>query len=719
MAIDPQNKRNIDDASTYVQDTLLSVSAKVGEALKDAVNEAFDGADASVIKTVGNDLTRAFKAAAKYSDTIAQNNYKINQGLLSSKDIEKQRQALELKRGEILRKYLLARKQGIQYNLEDKAAALDSIKYQQELLDKDEERIKKVEQNMGAMGEIFTRLSKNKFFGSILNADKGLVEMRKQAAKNVTGFKLLGTGIKAAFAGIEKASVILFLINQAVKVFRFFKDLAFGASENIARLAKGMGTSLEGGRALYKQLYDIQGATGGTLFNIRRTSEALQQINSEFGYARSISSDLIKTQVRLTERVGASAAAASNFNLTVAATGDNADVAYERMVNLSRSMQEIDGIGIDVKTVIEDIAAAGSETASYFGYSTEALAAAAIETRKLGLNLTQAKSIAKGLLDFESSINAQLELSVLTQKQFNFGNAMAKAAMGDIAGATQDVIKQMNQLTTEQRQSPIILEAMARAAGISSEELAKQYALQYDINAQKKEYGRILAAEGKEKALLYLTEKGIRLSEVAEIDARVSASEKFNEALERAKDAFAQLVSGGTLDRLVASLDKVIEFLDDFIYRAQQTSIFRAAFGGGVSRGEQEEANEEAIAKAIKNYNLQADKSIGINKAITTLSNSGTLNQDVLQEFIRQTDADVNQIKEVVATRSKPGTVSYSAQKQYESINQELLKTAQEQNKLLKELRDKNTDINIDGAKLNNNLQYNSTKKTSYTVYSN
>jgi hypothetical protein len=715
MAIDPKNQRQVDDTTTYIQDTLLSVSSKVGEALRDAVNEAFDGADATVIKSLGNDLTRTFRSAAKFSETIAQNNYKINQGLLSSRDIEKQRQALELKRAELLRKYLLARKQGIQYNLEDKQAALTAIDNQKRLLEEDEKRVKLVEQNMGSMGEIFTRLSKNKFFGSILNAEQGLIAMRKQASQGVSGFKLLGTGIKAAFAGIEKASVILFVLNQAVKVFRFFKDLAFGVSEQVANIGKAMGTSLETSRNVYRQLYDIQGATGGSLLNIERSVKALGELNSNFGYTRAVSEDLLKTQVLLTQRVGATADAASNFNLAVAATGGNAEVAFRNVVDLGRSMQEVDGIGIDVKTVMEDIASAGAEAASYFGFSTDELAKAVIETRKLGLNLTQAKSVAKGLLDFESSISAQLELSVLTQKQFNFGNAMAKAAMGDIAGATQDVIKQMNQLTAEQRRSPIILEAMSKATGLSTEELAKQYALQYDINAQKEEYGRILQNEGRIAALKYLTEKGIRLAEVQEITNRVSASEKFNEALMRAKDAFSQLVNGGLLDRLVAKLDVLIEFLDDFIFRAQQTSIFRAALGGGTSRGEFEEAATAAVGDAVSAYNLQNDKSIGLNRALSKMYRSGTLSTDNINSFILQSGADSEAIKDEVKRIQKGNSgLSASTEKQFKDVNIELIKTQKELIQLTKQIAEnsgKPTEVNMDGAKVSDILRKGKTQK--------
>ena len=715
MAIDPKNQQDINDTSNYIQDTLLSVSAKVGEALKDAVNEAFDGADASVLKSMGNDLSRTFRSAAKFSDVLAGNNFKINQGLIGRKDIEKQIQELALKRETLERKYNALIQQEVEFKEADREAAFKALDVQEEEIKKDAERVAKMEANMGSMGELFTRLSKNKFFGSILNAEEGLIAMRKQAAQGVSGFKLLGTGIKAAFAGIEKASVVLFLLNQAVKVFRFFKDLAFGVSDQVANIGKAMGTSMETARGLYSQFNDIRDIAGGTLFNIQRLSDALVQVNTNLGYNKAISADILKTQVLLTERVGASADAASNFNLAVAATGGNAEIAFKNVVDLGRSMQEVDGIGIDVKTVMDDIASAGAEAASYFGFSTDELAKAVIETRKLGLNLTQAKSVAKGLLDFENSISAQLELSVLTQKQFNFGNAMAKAAMGDIAGATQDVIKQMNQLTAEQRKSPIILEAMSKATGLSTEELAKQYALQYDINAQKEEYGRILQNEGRIAALKYLTEKGIALASVEEITKRVSASEKFNEALTAAKEAFSQLVNGGTLDKLVSKLDILIDFLDDFIFRAQQTSLFRAALGGGTSRDEFEEAATAAVGDAVSAYNLQNDKSIGLNKALSKMYRSGNLSTDNINSFILQSGADSEAIKDEVKRIQKGNTgLTASTEKQFKDVNVELIKTQKELIELTKQIAEnsgKPNEINMDGAKVTDMLRKGKTQK--------
>lgn len=65
MAIDPQNKKNIQEVKVLIEDTLLGVSAKIGESIRDAIEESLDGIDASVLKTVSNDVTKAFRSIAR------------------------------------------------------------------------------------------------------------------------------------------------------------------------------------------------------------------------------------------------------------------------------------------------------------------------------------------------------------------------------------------------------------------------------------------------------------------------------------------------------------------------------------------------------------------------------------------------------------------------------------------------------------------------------
>ena len=52
MALDPKSKKDIDEARLFIQDTLLSVGAKISESIKDSIEQAVDGVDASAFEEV-------------------------------------------------------------------------------------------------------------------------------------------------------------------------------------------------------------------------------------------------------------------------------------------------------------------------------------------------------------------------------------------------------------------------------------------------------------------------------------------------------------------------------------------------------------------------------------------------------------------------------------------------------------------------------------------
>ena len=61
-------QKAIDDQNVYIRDTLMSVASNYANVLRDAVENAFDSAEAKTLNVVGKDLTRTFNRLAKMSD---------------------------------------------------------------------------------------------------------------------------------------------------------------------------------------------------------------------------------------------------------------------------------------------------------------------------------------------------------------------------------------------------------------------------------------------------------------------------------------------------------------------------------------------------------------------------------------------------------------------------------------------------------------------------
>jgi hypothetical protein len=106
------------------------------------------------------------------------------------------------------------------------------------------------------------------------------------------------------------------------------------------------------------------------------------------------------------------------------------------------------------------------------------LAEAAIMARKLGTSLESMAATSDALLDFESSINAQMEASMLLGRSINMDKARELALAGDIAGQEREILKQIGTQGEWQKLNVVQRDALAKATGKSTEDLSTMLANQ-------------------------------------------------------------------------------------------------------------------------------------------------------------------------------------------------------------------------------------------------
>lgn len=563
-----QAQQDARETAAIIKESLLSISASISKSIKESVTDAFDDVSADTVKLAGKEIASSFRSAIKFSDNIAANTFKIKEGLSGSNDIQKQIESVMIAQEDLLVKEDILRRT-IGDLTDDQVKSLEDAKnLNQQILDKLQEQKKTtddIEKNMGTTGEIFKRLSKNKFFGSVLNAEAGLKSMRKEAAKGTTGFKLMGKGISAAFKGIEKGTVILAAISAAIKAIKFVVDLFVSAQERTVAIAKQLNISRDAAENIRQDFVEIASSSNNILVNSKSLVEAQGNLVENLGASVKFSSELLESQVFLTKNLGLSGEAAAQFNNMLGATGQSADGVIDNIIGLNNEFAVSNGYAVPFSSIMDEISKTSSEIAGYFGFSAENMAKGVLQVRKFGLNLDQATSVAKSLLDFESSIGSELEAELLTGKEFNFERARTLAMTGDVSGATQEVLKQMQSLTAEQRKSPIIMESIAKSTGLSVSEINKAFLTQERLNMQTEDYNELLKRGGKIGKENIVEQLALEGATRAEIEKTLTIQESYGAALEKAKDSFTGLVNSGVLNDLSDVLIKAVQILGDLL----------------------------------------------------------------------------------------------------------------------------------------------------------
>jgi len=188
-----------------------------------------------------------------------------------------------------------------------------------------------------------------------------------------------------------------------------------------------------------------------------------------FGTLESVNANNIKQIGQLATRFGVATNDLISFQKGfMDLTGASRDAANDAVRAIGKLAQ---AEGVAAGQVISDIAGSMDKFAEFANAGADALARAAIEARKVGLNLSAVTNAAEKLLDFESSISAEFKAQVLTGKNLNLEEARRAALAGDFEKVTSELQKNVGALGDIQTLGPLEMGAISDALGLSAQEI--------------------------------------------------------------------------------------------------------------------------------------------------------------------------------------------------------------------------------------------------------
>jgi len=510
MALDPKTKKDVQDSATYIEDTLKSVSAKLGEVFKDAVESAFDGIDATVMSTATKDFTRAMAAAAKTSEDLVKNKYRIAQGLTNSKNLEKQINDLAEKRLGLERRFQyttqLAADLKKKVSKQDQAAFADALKaldIQEQMLRGDQQELQDIEKKIGLTGKLTGALSKVPFIGKFLDTEKVNQNMRKTAAEGGSTFDVL-SGAAKDFGGqlvegiLDPMTLTVMVVKELVEAFKLI-DSAAGDT------AKALGVSYDSALKMTNEMNNVAMSSNDILVNTKNLVAAQSKLNSMFGTTTQFSGKMAEDFVSVQERLKLSDEAMESFTKLGLNNGkglkDNLGTVDSTVLALNRQNKT----SISFKTIQEGIGKAGAAFRLSMKGSVEEMTKSVFNAKRLGLEMSDIASTQQSLLDFESSIGSELEAELLTGKELNLEKARAAALTNDTATLAKEMAKNIGTAADFGKMNVLAQDALAKSFGKSREELAgmleageqqvKIQALGFaNMNAAQEEYNKMAAA---------------------------------------------------------------------------------------------------------------------------------------------------------------------------------------------------------------------------------
>ena len=365
--------------------------------------------------------------------------------------------------------------------------------------------------------------------------------------------KVLKGGIKEAGKQLiqnlkDPLAIAGFLATQLI-------DALMSVDKQSGALAKNFGISYDQALALNSELNTTANLSGELNITTANLVESFTTLNNRYGTFASLNSKTLTDFTKLTKQAHLSNEAAGALQDTTFLTGKGLEESTEEFLGQSAALAAQNGLALNQKQILESVKDVSTATLLQLQGQPEALAEAVVSAKALGLSLDKVEQIASSLLNFESSISAEMEAELLTGKQLNLEKARQAALDGDIATVAEEIAKQVGTAAQFTEMNVIQQEALAKSVGLTRDDLAKslmereamaKLSDQEGKTAQER-FNNLVKEVGLEEAKKRLGDENLE-----NLLGQENTQEKFNAAVEKLKEIFVSLA--GPVMQLVSPI---------------------------------------------------------------------------------------------------------------------------------------------------------------------
>lgn len=316
-------------------------------------------------------------------------------------------------------------------------------------------------------------------FGTLFNLNflANLNDSQSMVQSFTGALSTAGKSISSNLTGPAKATLKTFavLIGSIYLLKKIF-DLGFASFKRIDSAGKAFRETTGLLNSQTESLNQKLVTTETQFANIGASAELIAEtagvFTNTFDGLVQPSQEVLSSLVAINKSFGVGLEDATN---TVKVFRNLGDLTEEQATSLTLSVGQAAKLAnIAPRQVFEDIANSSSDIQKYFGNNVQLIGATAIEARKLGTSIGNVVKLSQTLLDYNNSINSELEASAILGTSLNFSQARAAAAANDSVGAFKAVGDQLSKIGDLTRLNVYEREALANATGMEFQELLNQ-----------------------------------------------------------------------------------------------------------------------------------------------------------------------------------------------------------------------------------------------------
>jgi len=415
-----------------------------------------------------------------------------------------------------------------------------------------------------------SKLSQQLGIGDALTKTKGFAQQITAGSNGVATmsqkFQIAGNLIKNMGSSLMKSLGPLALLAELVETIKA-SDKATGD------LAKGFNVTYNEANNLRQELNTIANSSGDIAVTTKDLQESMMAVGTALGTNVMLNKEDLITMTQLAEKAGISREEQMGMLKLSLATGKSLESNVGEFVAQASIQAQNNGIIVNEKQLLKEVNNLSNAIKLSVGGTGGELGKAVASAKALGMNLEQVDKIAGSLLQFESSISAELEAELLTGKQLNLEKARYYALTNDAVGLAEELSKNVGTSAEFGKMNRLQQEAYAKALGMSREEIAASLVESEALKNMTEDQAAAASSAFKARVAdvgLEKAQKELAEGKLKDMMNQQSMQERFNQSVEKLKEIFVTVADAlmpilNIFVSIFSIIGKIMKFLDPMI----------------------------------------------------------------------------------------------------------------------------------------------------------
>jgi len=408
----------------------------------------------------------------------------------------------------------------------------------------------------------------------INDAEDAMSKVADEVTKGGTETATFGGKVQILKAGIGSLGKSMIKnLTDPLALAKFLGDQLIDAIKGVdsgaGDLAKNLNMSYTEALATRKEFAKQANDSGNIFVTTKGIQESQMAINNALGTSVVLAGENAIAFTEMRDMAGFTNEELIGINNISLATGKSMnDITGEFMAQAKMSAMQ-NGVLLNEKSLLKDIGKVSAATTLSFGKNPKLIGEAVATAKALGMEMSKVEGIADSLLDFESSIENELQAELLLGKNINLEKARQAALNNDLATVAKEISDQIGSSADFSKMNRIQQDALAKSVGMNRDSLAETLFVQEQLAGatgdEAKEKEKLLNARIKEVGLAQATAE-LEKDGIEGLREQNSQAEKFEAIMMKIKDVFVQLVTpimemiSPIIDLLVPAIE-MISFL--------------------------------------------------------------------------------------------------------------------------------------------------------------